>query len=123
MYNMKTSSTVDDHIEDTPDIGKRGYFSISPYTELVHFLVVRKILSRFRKVYYVMDGSKTLYSAALTALVPDIREERAEIVLFQHDKKPADYAPCLSLSRELDSAEYLLWRQNKASQLPLKQQQ
>ena len=106
MYNMKTSGTMDDQIEYTPDIGKGRYFSISPYTELAHFLVVRKILSRFRKVYYVMDGSKTLYSAALTALTPGIREERAEIVLFQHDKKPADYTPCPSLSRELDSVEY-----------------
>ena len=88
MYNMKTSGTVDNQIEDTPDIGKGRYFSISPYTELAHFLVVRKILSRFRKVYYVMDGSKTLYSAALTALTPDIREERAEIVLFSTIKNP-----------------------------------
>ena len=64
----------------------------------------------------------TLFLAALTALVLDIRENRAEIVLFQHDKKPTDYTPCLSLSREMDCAEYLLWQQNKASQIPLEQQ-
>ena len=36
---------------------------------------------------------------------------------------PADYTPCPSVSRELDRAEYLLWRQNKARQILLEQQQ
>ena len=86
----KLSSRGKGQMEDLPDIGKGGYFSISPYTELAHFLVVRKMLSRFRKVHYIMDGSQTLYSAALTALAPDIRERKAEIVLFQHEKNSRD---------------------------------
>ena len=90
LYKKILSSKGKGQMEGLPDIGKGGYFSISPYTELAHFLVVRKMLSRFRKVHYIMDGSKTLYSAALTALAPDIRERKAEIVLFQHEKNSRD---------------------------------
>ena len=84
--------SVMEAVKGVPDVGRGGYFGASHYPELAHFLVVRKMLSRFRKVYYVMDCSEQLYAAALTALAPDIKDERAEIVLFQHKKDSADAA-------------------------------
>ena len=82
--------SVMEAVKGVQDVGRDGYFGESHYPDLAHFLVVRKMLSRFRKVHYVMDCSKRLYEAALTALAPDIKDERAEIVLFQHRKDSAD---------------------------------
>ena len=84
--------SVMEAVKGVPDVGRGGYFGASHYPELGHFLVVRKMLSRFRKVHYVMDCSEQLYAAAVTALAPDIKDERAEIVLFQHRKDSADGA-------------------------------
>ena len=77
-----------------PNIGRDGWFTTPFYTELAHFLVVRRMLSRFRSVHHVMDGSVPLYAAALTAMARDVRDRRVELVLFQHDKeKRADAKP------------------------------
>ena len=70
-----------------PDIGRNGCFAKAPYAELAHFLVVRKLLSRFRCVHYCMDGDRALAKAASVALSPDVLAGRAEIALFQHDKQ------------------------------------
>ena len=89
-------------VKGVPDVGRGGYFGTSHYPELAHFLVVRKMLSRFRTVHYFMDCSEELYATALTALAPDIKNERAEIVLFQHKKDPAD-AEIEERDEEVDS--------------------
>ena len=81
--------TVMDAVKGVQDVGRDDYFGESHYPDLAHFLVVHKMLSRFRKVHYVMDCSERLYAAALTALAPDIKDKRAEIVLFQHRKDAA----------------------------------
>ena len=39
----------------------------SPYAEVAHFLVVRKMLDRFETIHCYMDGAKELYGAALVA--------------------------------------------------------
>ena len=86
-----------------PDIGRGGYFIRSPYAELAHFLVVRKMLARFGTIHAYMDSAKELYNGALVGFRDPIlagrpdadtgtarrkeRPARAEIVLFQHDKK------------------------------------
>lgn len=70
------------------DLSRDGYFTISPYSELAHFLVVSKLLSRFPKIHLYVDGSLPLWTAAVTAFEEDIRDGRVEIVLFQHDKDP-----------------------------------
>ena len=86
-YQVNLSASVEKARQELPNIGRKGLFTSSYYTELAHFLVVRKMLARFRSVHHVMDGSPALYSAALTALAKDVRDRRVEVVLFQHDKK------------------------------------
>ena len=78
-YQEKKKLKSVDTGDNLAAVGKLGHFSISPYTELAHFLVVRKMLSRFQKVHYFMDGAPTLYSAALTALASDIRDRKAQL--------------------------------------------
>ena len=70
-----------------PDVSRKGLFANSPYAELAHFLVVRRMLSRFPEVHHCMDGDKSLRAAALTAFSGDVRSGRVEIALFQHRKK------------------------------------
>ena len=90
---LEHDGNVQEIMQGLQGSGRKGFYGATPYVELAHFLVVRKMLSRFRHVHYCMDGAKALYSAALTALAPDIQAERAEIVLFQHDK---NVNPCLT---------------------------
>lgn len=85
-FGSRVSDSPEKMMRSLPSTGRQGYFTTSHYTELAHFLVVKKMLSRFPKVYHYMDGAVDLYSAALTAFAGDIRSGRAEIVLFQHDK-------------------------------------
>ena len=95
-----TWATEDDEDEESdgglPDISRDGYFITSPYAEAAHFLVVDKMLRRFRKVHYYMDAARDLYPAALCALAGSVRSGRVEIALFQHEKwerKEGDVAP------------------------------
>ncbi len=66
-----------------PQIGQGGWYTRSPYTELAHFLTVRKMLARFPLVYYYMDAHRAQSEATLTALAGDIRAGRCEIALCQ----------------------------------------
>ena len=89
-FSKINTETVEDADKGVIDIGRKGYFAETHYPDLAHFLVVRKMLSRFRKVQYVMDCSERLYASALTALAPDIKDNRAEIVLFQHKRDSSE---------------------------------
>ena len=82
-FGSRHHDSVQHMMRSLPDLGRQGFFSTASYAELAHFLVVRKMLSRFRKVYHHMDGAVSLYSAALTAWADDIRRGRVEIALFQ----------------------------------------
>ena len=86
-YRLDLAASVAEITQGLPNIGRDGWFTTPFYTELAHFLVVRRMLARFRQVHHVMDGSVPLYTAALTAMAPDIRERRVELVLFQYDKE------------------------------------
>ena len=72
--------------EGLPDVVRGGYFIRSPYAEAAHFLVVQRLLSRFKTVYYYMDAARDLFPSALCALARPVRDGRVEIVLFQHRK-------------------------------------
>lgn len=82
-----------DAFASIPDVGRAGCFAKSPYAELAHFLVVRKILSRFPRVHYFMDSDRALFNAALVAFGSDVMDGRAEIALFQHDKQERSKSP------------------------------
>ena len=76
-----------------PDVSRDGLFIPSPYGELAHFLVVRKLVRRFPLVHLTMDASKPLWQSALTAFAGPIRENRVEVALFQHEKDAAVQPP------------------------------
>ena len=96
--------TTDESIEAVPDLGRGGLFIRSPYAELAHFLVVQKMLTRFRTLHNTMDGARHMFPAALVAYRDRILAGRpepgravdkrrraprtAEVVLFQHDTTP-----------------------------------
>ena len=89
--------STDQSIEAVPGLGRGGGIS---YAELAHFLVVQKLLSRFRTIHNYMDFAKDMFPAALVACRdriltgrPDaeapaalpLRAPRtAEVALFSH---------------------------------------
>ena len=81
-------SPTREQINKLPRVHRSGWFTVSPFTELAHFLTVRKMLSRFPKVYHYMDGEKPQMLGALTALASDIRSGRCEIALYQRLPAP-----------------------------------
>ena len=84
------SLPVEEQMGNLPDIGRGGWFTVSPYNDLAHLLTVRKMLSRFPKVLHYMDAEHVQSAAALTAFADDIRTGRWEIALYQKvrtDKK------------------------------------
>ena len=82
-FGSKASASVDKLIKSLPDVGRKGYFLKPDYAEMAHFLVVRKMLSRFRKLHLYMDGSRSQFQAALSVFANDIRRQRVEVALFQ----------------------------------------
>ena len=88
----------EDMIRNLPDGSRKGYFIETPYAKLAHFLVVQKMLARFKKVVYYMDADDSLFKSALLAMRNNIKQERAEIILFQHNKDPNTY-PAVPQSR------------------------
>ncbi len=85
--------SAEEEMAGLPHIVKGGAFTASPYTELAHFLTVRKMLSRFPKVHHHMDAHHSQSAAALTALASDVRAGRCEIVLSQRRRKLAGDRP------------------------------
>ena len=86
-FESQPSDSVERMMRRLPDLGRGGYFAAAYYAELAHFLVVRKMLSRFPKVHHYMDGAVSLFAPALTAFAADIRDGRVEIALFQYSKE------------------------------------
>lgn len=101
--------------ERIPDVSRDGLFIPSPYGELAHFLVVRKLVRRFPLVHLTMDASKSLWQSALSAFAGPIRENAVEIALFQHEKEdsgsagkrraPGYKADAETLAREFEAVE------------------
>ena len=88
--------------EKKPDLDRPGQFISAPYAQLAHFLVVQKMLSRFRDIHCYMDGARDLSKAALVAFRDRIiaggaavtesdgahaqPRKGAEVVLYQHKR-------------------------------------
>ena len=73
--------------DSLPDVSRNGLFVRSPHAELAHFLVVDRMLRRFPRVHFVVDGDKALCAAALTGLRRSVLEGRVEVAAFQHGKE------------------------------------
>ena len=68
------------------DAGLPGLFMRTPYAEAAHFLIVRRLLSRFKRMIFYMDASYDLSLAVQIALREDIVSGRAHVALFQFSK-------------------------------------
>ena len=123
--------TAAETMDALPDLSRNGCFMRSPHAELAHFLVVGKMLSRFRRVHFHMDGDRSLHTAALVAFAERIQSGGVEIALFQHDKSegrrraPPGRAPskeekCRHLGRAWTAMEdRFAEKLNPKGQLPL----
>lgn len=111
-----TADEINDPTTPLPDVSRGGYFTSSPYAEAAHFLVVQKMLSRFDQVYYYMDAARDLYPAALCVLAEPVRAGKAEIALFQHEKKKRREGLVASAISNPDDSEKvaLLLKEDKA---------
>ncbi len=72
-----------------PTLGLEGYFVPSSYGAIAHFLVLRKMLSRIRRVVHYVDNESVLKTAALTAFADKIQKQQCEVVavrITQHMK-------------------------------------
>ena len=67
-------------------LGAGGLFMRRDYRELAHFMVVRELTRRFRKVALCMDGEKTAYKSAAAVFSDDIRDRRVEMAIVQSRK-------------------------------------
>ena len=69
-----------------PDEGLGGHLVRPRFGALAHFLVVNKMLARFKGVHYYMDTAAELHGSAVVAMREDVQKGRVEIALFQSEK-------------------------------------
>ena len=69
------------------DGGHFGYMMHSPYAPAAHFLVVNRMLRRFKRVAFYMDAAQDLSSAAMVTMRKDIASNRVQIALMMHAKR------------------------------------
>ena len=112
-FGSRPSDDVATMMTSLPDLGRGGYFSAAYYAELAHFLVVGKLLARFPRVYHYMDGSRSLFSSALTAFAGDIRSGRVEVALFQHDKHYQQRSAQGSVIPAVSRARWSKWKKEQ----------
>ena len=93
---------TEEHTKRAVDLERDGCFISPPYAQLAHFLVIQKMLGRYRDIHCYMDGARDLSKAALVAFRERIiaggavvaesdagradRPKRAEVVLYQHER-------------------------------------
>ena len=82
------------------DAGQPGMFMRSPYAEVAHFLVVQKMLSRFKRIHLHMDAAPDLYQSALVAMRGGIRAGRIDIAMFQFSKDQEDKKAAMEGARK-----------------------
>ena len=90
-----------------PDAGQPGMFMRSPYAEVAHFLVVQKMLSRFKRVHLYMDAAPDLHQSALVAMRGGIRAGRIDIAMFQYSKDEKDKKSAMEGTRKRDKGDEL----------------
>ena len=95
VHNPIGSKTPEDMLKSLADVSQFdvGCFVRSPYAEAAHFLVVQKMLRRFRRVCFYLDAAQDQRAAAMVALADGIGSRRVEVVMVQrtyHSKKELD---------------------------------
>ncbi|MCZ0943972.1 MAG: hypothetical protein OXJ53_13010 [Gammaproteobacteria bacterium] len=82
-FRVDVTQSVEERFRNQPEFSRRGQYLVEQYMLLAHFLVLRKMLSRFPLVLHYLDGSKAQMGAALTALADETRAGRWEIAICQ----------------------------------------
>ena len=70
------------------DLPHAGRFIRSPYAELAHFLVVRKMLERFETVHHYMHSASEMFHAAVIAWRDRILAGRPEFIRTAGRRRP-----------------------------------
>ena len=70
-----------------------GFYINKAYAEIAHFLVVKTMLRRFKRICFYMDGDKAAMPSAMVGLSDGIRSRRIEVVLFQRLTKKGKHEP------------------------------
>ena len=83
---LRTSSATLGQQADVSRYGE-GFHIQAGYAELAHFLVVRKMLRRFKRACFYLDSAKGLGPSAMVALGDEIRTGNVDVVLFQRKYK------------------------------------
>ena len=68
------------------DGGHLGSVMRSPYAEVAHFLVVQRLLSRYKRVFFYMDAAYDLTASAMIAMRDGVRAGRIQVAVLQHEK-------------------------------------
>ena len=71
---------------------KHGFYIRWTYAETAHFLVVRKMLSRFKRICFYIDGSTSLTQSAMVGLADAIKTQQVDVVACQRTKKESKAA-------------------------------
>ena len=87
------------------DGGHLGSVMRSPYADVAHFLVVQRLLSRYKRVFFYMDAAYDLTASAMIAMRDGVRAGRIQIAVFQHEmtrrkRSAPDRGPLSRLPRE-----------------------
>ena len=99
-----------------------GFYVEDSYAEIAHFLVVKSMLQRFKRVCFYMDAAQGTIQSAMVGLAEDIRSRRTDVVLVQrHYRKgkkefeePPDFNMGTIGSAERRKALHKCWKDTEA---------
>ena len=120
--HIKYEGTPEDVHKHLPDVSRwgQGLYIRKGYAEIAHFLVIRKMLQRFKRIHFYMDGARELIQASMTALAQDIRAGRIEVALVQQDQRKGARPPAVRKnmgrigSEERRRALHEVWEKTEA---------
>ena len=77
---INTDTSPSARLNSFPVMGLGGYIVRSSYGAIAHFLVLRKMLSRFQRIIHYIDNEKEMKTAALLAFSDKIKAGECEVV-------------------------------------------
>lgn len=90
-FNFKTPEEMLKNLADVSQYDL-GCYVRSPYAEAAHFLVVEKMLRRFRRVSFCFDAGRDRLDAAMVALAPGIAAGRTDVVVTKEEPCSKEHA-------------------------------
>ena len=71
----------------------QGFYIDAPYAITAHFLVVRKMLSRFKRICFYFDGDRTMIQSAMVALSGAIKSGQVDAVVSRRSDSKSSRQP------------------------------